>query len=87
MEDDPVIEESNPGRMRVVRGGLDGRIFFKPQTLTACNFDTSLSTETQSTSLERTQPPQQTQSQLRGLEGFLIHVMLCQSDLIYIGLM
>ena len=30
MEDDPFVRESNPGRTRVVRGGLDGRIFFKP---------------------------------------------------------
>ena len=32
---------SNPGHTRVVRGGPAGRIFFKPPTLTACNFDAS----------------------------------------------
>ena len=32
--------------------------------------------------MERSKPPQQTEIQLRGLEGFLIQVMLCQSDLI-----
>ena len=36
-----------------------GRIFFKPPTLTACNFDASWPTETHSTSLERSQPLQQ----------------------------
>ena len=71
----------------MVRGGPAGRICFKPPTLTACNFDPSQPTKTQSTSLERSQPLQQTQVQLRGLVGFLIQVVLCQSDLIYIGLM
>ena len=61
--------------------------FFKPQTLTACNFDASWPTETHSTSLERSQPPQQTQVKFRGIEGLLIQVMVCQSDLISIGLM
>ena len=87
LEDDPIVQESNPGRTRVVRGGPGGRIFFKPPTLTACNFDTSCPTETHSTSLKRSQPPQQTQSKLRGLKGFWIQSMLCQRDLIYIGLM
>ena len=61
--------------------------FFKPQTLTACNFDANWPTETHSTSLERSQPPQQTQVKFRGIEGLLIQVMVCQSDLISIGLM
>ena len=37
LEDDPAVQESN----HVVRGGPGGRFFFKPPTLTACNFDTS----------------------------------------------
>ena len=41
LEDDPITWESNAGRTRVVRGGPVGRIFFKPPTLTACNFDAS----------------------------------------------
>ena len=41
LEDDPIIWESNPSRTHVLRGGPDGRIFFKPPTLTACNFDAS----------------------------------------------
>ena len=40
-----------------------------------------------STSLERSKPLKQTEIQLRGLAGSLIQVMLCQSDLISIGLM
>ena len=56
LEDYPIVRESNPGRTRVVRGGPDGRIFFKPPTLTACNFDASQPTENHSTSLERSQP-------------------------------
>ena len=87
MEDDIIVRESNPGRKRVVRGWPAGRIFFKPPTLTACNFDASRPTETQSTSLERSKPSQQTQVQLRGLRGFLVQDMLSQSDLIYIELM
>ena len=39
LEDDPIVWELNLGRTPVVRGGPDGRIFFKPPTLTACNFD------------------------------------------------
>ena len=42
MEDDPIVRESNLGRTRVVRGGPAGRIFFKPPSLTACNFDALL---------------------------------------------
>ena len=34
-----------------------GRTFFKSPTLTACKFDANWPTETQSTSLERSQPP------------------------------
>ena len=41
LEDDPIVQESKLGRTRVVRGGPVGRIFFKPPTLTACNFDAS----------------------------------------------
>ena len=57
LEDDPIVRESNLGRIRVVRGGPAGRFSFKPPTLTACNFDTSQPTEAHSTSLERSQPP------------------------------
>ena len=38
LEDDPIALESNPGCARVVRGGLGGRILFKPPNVTACNF-------------------------------------------------
>ena len=41
LEDDPIVRESNLGCTRVVRGGPAGRIFLKPPTLTACNFDAS----------------------------------------------
>ena len=41
LEDDPIVRVSNPGRTRVVRDGPVGRIFFKPPTLTAFNFDAS----------------------------------------------
>ena len=37
-EDDPIVRESNPGRLHVVGLRLGGRIFFKPPTLTAHNF-------------------------------------------------
>ena len=53
----------------------------------ACNFDASWPTETHSTSLERSQPSQQMQAKFKGIEGLLIQVMVCQSDLISIGLM
>ena len=53
LEDNPIVQESNPGRTRVFRGGPVGRISFKPPTLTACNFDASQLTETHNTSLER----------------------------------
>ena len=56
-------------------------------TLTADNFAANCPTETNSTSLEKSKPPQQTEVQLRGLAGLLIQVVLSQSDLIYIGLM
>ena len=55
--------------------------FFRPPTLTACNFATSWHTETHSTSLERSQPLLQTQPQLRGLAGFLIQVICDASKL------
>ena len=41
LEDDPIIQESNPGRARVVRDGQGGRFFSNAPTLTACNFDAS----------------------------------------------
>ena len=41
LEDDPIFQELNLGRTHVVRGGPGGRIFLKPPTLTACNFDAS----------------------------------------------
>ena len=61
---------SKIGRMHVVRLWLGGRFFFKPQTLTASNFAALQPTETQSTSLERSQPLQQTQVEFRGKKGF-----------------
>ena len=39
LQDDRIVRESRLGRTCVVRGGPDGKIFFKPPTLTACNFD------------------------------------------------
>ena len=57
LEDDPIVQESNPGRNRVVRLGQRAESFVKPQTLTACNFAASGSRKTQSTSLKRSQPP------------------------------
>ena len=47
----------SPSRLRVARGRLRGRIFFKAPTLTGCNFAANWPTETHSTSLERSQPP------------------------------
>ena len=41
LEDDPINRKLNPSRTRVLQGGPDGRIFFKPPSLTACNFDVS----------------------------------------------
>ena len=41
LEDDLIVQESNPGCTRVVRGGPRGRIFFRSPTLTACNFAAS----------------------------------------------
>ena len=87
LENDPIVRELNLGRTCVARGGPAGRIVFKPPTLTACNFDASHPIETHNTSLERSQPPLHTELQFRGLAGFLIQNMLCQSNLIYIGLM
>ena len=62
--------ELYPSQKRGVPRMPIGRFFFKPSTLTACNFDASWPTETHSTSLERSQPPQQTQVKFRGKEGF-----------------
>ena len=38
MKDDPIVQESNPGRTRVVRLGPGAEFFVKPPTLTAGNF-------------------------------------------------
>ena len=70
-----------------MRPGFDLGQTDHPPTLTACNFAASGPTETHSTSLERSQPPSQTQLPLGGLKGFLIQSVFCESDLIYIGLM
>ena len=48
--------KSSRTRTLVVRLRQGGVIFFKPPSLTACNFDASHSKETHSTSLERSQP-------------------------------
>ena len=41
LEDDPIIQESNPGRIHVVRLGPGAEFFVKPPTLTASNFEAS----------------------------------------------
>ena len=42
LEDDPIVQESNPGRTCVVRLGPGAEFFVKPPTLTACNFASCL---------------------------------------------
>ena len=37
-ENDRVVQDSNPGRPRLVRVRQSGRIFFRSPTLTACSF-------------------------------------------------
>ena len=56
-------------------------------TLTAHNFAAIWSTETHSTSLERSKPLLQTKNQFKGLAWFWREVLLSQSDPTYIGLM
>ena len=72
----------SPARAIRVRTGPLGRIFFQPPTLTARISAALWPTKTHSTSLEKSKPPLPIQFQLTVLKGFLLQVMLCQSDLI-----
>ena len=72
---------------RFARAGLIGRIFFWPPTLTACKTAALWSTETHSTSLERSKLPLLTQILSKSLVALLTHFISIQSDLISIGLM
>ena len=41
LEDDLIVQESNPSRTHVARLGPGAEFFVKPPTLTACNFEAS----------------------------------------------